>query len=95
MGAGSDAADQNAMSSSPVPPAQVADSLKKMARVVNNLVARADCVPFREPVDWKGLQLHDYPKIIKVHSLQVQGIIHLALTEMTPQPEADGSGHNK
>ena len=56
MGAGSDA-DQNAMASSPVPPAQVADALKKMARIVNNLIARADCVPFREPVDWKGLQV--------------------------------------
>jgi len=44
---------------------QVAESLRKMAKIINNLMARADCVPFREPVDWKGLQLHDYPKIIK------------------------------
>eukprot|EP00585_Thalassiosira_rotula_P013225 CAMPEP_0196130176 /NCGR_PEP_ID=MMETSP0910-20130528/641_1 /TAXON_ID=49265 /ORGANISM="Thalassiosira rotula, Strain GSO102" /LENGTH=323 /DNA_ID=CAMNT_0041389429 /DNA_START=89 /DNA_END=1057 /DNA_ORIENTATION=- len=43
---------------------EIADSLRKMNKVVNNLMARADCIPFREPVDWKGLQLYDYPKII-------------------------------
>ena len=36
---------------------ELADSLKKMGKIVNNLMARADCVPFREPVDWKGLQV--------------------------------------
>ena len=36
---------------------ELADSLKKMGKIVNNLMARADCAPFREPVDWKGLQV--------------------------------------
>lgn len=44
---------------------ELADSLRKMGKLVNNLMARADCVPFRERVDWKALQLYDYPKIIK------------------------------
>lgn len=43
---------------------ELADSLRKMGKLIKNLMARADCVPFREPVDWKGLQLYDYPKII-------------------------------
>mmetsp|Transcript_34621 Transcript_34621/g.73737 ORF Transcript_34621/g.73737 Transcript_34621/m.73737 type:complete len:314 (+) Transcript_34621:186-1127(+) len=43
---------------------ELADSLRKMGKIVGNLMARADCVPFREPVDWKGLGLYDYPKII-------------------------------
>lgn len=43
---------------------ELAESLKKMGKIVNNLMARADCIPFREPVDWKGLQLYDYPKMI-------------------------------
>ena len=38
---------------------ELADSLKKMGKIVNNLMARADCVPFREPVDWKGLQVSE------------------------------------
>lgn len=44
---------------------EIAESLRKMAKIVNNLSARADCEPFREPVDWKALELYDYPKIIK------------------------------
>mmetsp|Transcript_41425 Transcript_41425/g.86947 ORF Transcript_41425/g.86947 Transcript_41425/m.86947 type:complete len:326 (+) Transcript_41425:179-1156(+) len=43
---------------------ELVESLRKMGKVVNNLIARADCIPFREPVDWKGLGLYDYPKII-------------------------------
>ena len=39
---------------------ELADSLKKMGKIVNNLMARADCVPFREPVDWKGLQVRRF-----------------------------------
>lgn len=41
------------------------DSLKRMSKLVNFLLARHDCGPFREPVDWRGLELYDYPKIIK------------------------------
>ena len=36
---------------------ELANSLKKISKVVTNLMARADCEPFREPVDWKGLQV--------------------------------------
>ena len=36
---------------------EISQSLKKMNKIVNNLMARADCVPFREPVDWKGLEV--------------------------------------
>lgn len=41
------------------------DAFKKMMKLVNSLLQRQDCVPFREPVDWRGLELYDYPKIIK------------------------------
>ena len=46
-------------------PQEIAESLRKMAKIINNLSARADCEPFREPVDWKAVELYDYPKIIK------------------------------
>ena len=36
---------------------EISQSLKKINKIVNNLMARADCVPFREPVDWKGLEV--------------------------------------
>ncbi|KAG7337073.1 bromodomain containing protein [Nitzschia inconspicua] len=36
-----------------------------MTKIVNDFFKRSDCVPFREPVDWKGLGLYDYPQIIK------------------------------
>jgi hypothetical protein len=54
--------DQN---QSTVTPQEVSESLRRMAKLVNNLLARADSIPFREPVDWKGLELYDYPKVIK------------------------------
>ena len=41
------------------------DALRRMSKVVNTLMARADCSPFREPVDWREMELYDYPKIIK------------------------------
>ena len=41
------------------------EALRRMAKLVNSLLARGDCGPFREPVDWRGLELYDYPKIIK------------------------------
>jgi len=41
------------------------DALRRMSKLVNSLMSRADCGPFREPVDWRGLELYDYPKIIK------------------------------
>lgn len=41
------------------------EALRRMTKVVNSLLARGDSGPFREPVDWRGLELFDYPKIIK------------------------------
>lgn len=41
------------------------DALRRMSKVVNSTFSRADCGPFREPVDWRSLELYDYPKIIK------------------------------
>jgi len=41
------------------------DALRRLSKVVNSTFSRADCGPFREPVDWRGLELYDYPKIIK------------------------------
>jgi hypothetical protein len=38
-------------------------SLTKILTIVVSLFHPA--VPFREPVDWKGLGLYDYPQIIK------------------------------
>ena len=40
------------------------EPLKRMTKIVNSLLARQDCSPFREPVDWRGLELYDYPEII-------------------------------
>ena len=41
------------------------EALRRMTKLVNSLLARGDAQPFREPVDWRGLELYDYPKIIK------------------------------
>mmetsp|Transcript_7620 Transcript_7620/g.10948 ORF Transcript_7620/g.10948 Transcript_7620/m.10948 type:complete len:285 (-) Transcript_7620:159-1013(-) len=41
------------------------EALRRMTKFVNSLLSRSDCGPFREPVDWRGLELYDYPKIIK------------------------------
>mmetsp|Transcript_17917 Transcript_17917/g.25521 ORF Transcript_17917/g.25521 Transcript_17917/m.25521 type:complete len:267 (-) Transcript_17917:590-1390(-) len=41
------------------------EALRRMTKLVSSFMARADCAPFREPVDWRGLELWDYPKIIK------------------------------
>jgi hypothetical protein len=46
-------------------PQEVTESLRRMTKLINNLLARNDSIPFREPVDWKGLELYDYPKVIK------------------------------
>jgi hypothetical protein len=40
------------------------EGLRRMAKVVNYLLSRTDSGPFREPVDFRGLGLWDYPKII-------------------------------
>jgi hypothetical protein len=41
------------------------EALRRMSKLVITLLARNDAVPFAEPVDWRGLELWDYPKIIK------------------------------
>ena len=41
------------------------EGLRRMSKLVNSLLSRGDCGPFREPVDWRELGLFDYPKIIK------------------------------
>ncbi|CAM9904629.1 unnamed protein product, partial [Hapterophycus canaliculatus] len=37
----------------------------RKTQLINSLLASADSEAFREPVDWRGLGLHDYPTIIK------------------------------
>mmetsp|Transcript_6384 Transcript_6384/g.7912 ORF Transcript_6384/g.7912 Transcript_6384/m.7912 type:complete len:232 (+) Transcript_6384:50-745(+) len=40
------------------------EALGRMTKLVNYLISRADSGPFREPVDFRGLGLWDYPKVI-------------------------------
>jgi Bromodomain len=40
-------------------------ALVKMHEIVDGFLARPDSGPFREPVDWRGLELDDYPEIVK------------------------------
>ncbi|RYH18449.1 hypothetical protein EON65_27195 [archaeon] len=40
--------------------------LKTIHRIVCGFLSRPECFAFREPVDWKGLELWDYPKIVKI-----------------------------
>jgi hypothetical protein len=40
-------------------------ALKRMLKLTNSLLSRSDAAPFAEPVDWRGLELWNYPKIIK------------------------------
>jgi len=41
------------------------EAMRKMSKLINYLMSRQDSAPFREPVDWKNLELFDYPKIVK------------------------------
>jgi hypothetical protein len=41
------------------------EALRRVHKIVDSFVLRNDCVPFLEPVDWRGLELFDYPTIIK------------------------------
>jgi Bromodomain len=36
-----------------------------MEKIVTSLMARPDAAPFLEPVDWRGLELWDYPSVVK------------------------------
>ena len=40
------------------------EPLRRLLKIVNALIMRPDSGPFREPVDWRGLELYDYPEII-------------------------------
>lgn len=40
-------------------------ALRRMLKLTNSLLSRSDSTPFSEPVDWRGLELWDYPKIVK------------------------------
>ena len=46
------------------PAAGQEEPIKRITKIVNSLLANQDCAPFREPVDWRGLELFDYPQII-------------------------------
>lgn len=39
-------------------------ALIRMHSIVDKFLARPDSGPFREPVDWRGLELFDYPVLI-------------------------------
>jgi hypothetical protein len=41
------------------------EPLKKMGKIVNSFFKSPDAVPFLEPVDWRGLELYDYPEVVK------------------------------
>lgn len=43
----------------------VDEALVRMHEIVDIFLARPDSGPFREPVDWRGLELFDYPEIVK------------------------------
>ena len=45
-------------------PTQI-EPLKRLTKIVNSFLSRPDIGPFREPVDWRGLGLDDYPQIVK------------------------------
>jgi Bromodomain len=49
-----------------MPPAPGQDApLERMDKIVNAMLAHKDSGPFREPVDWRGLELHDYLDHVK------------------------------
>ena len=41
------------------------EALRRVSKIIDSFVLRNDCAPFLEPVDWRGLELYDYPTIIK------------------------------
>ncbi|KAG7346356.1 bromodomain containing protein [Nitzschia inconspicua] len=40
------------------------EPIKRITKIVDWLITRPDCAPFCEPVDWRGLELWDYPEVI-------------------------------
>lgn len=41
------------------------EDYSKMLNLLNQLEKEPNAAPFLEPVDWKALDLQDYPKIVK------------------------------
>lgn len=41
------------------------DALTRMTKIVNAIMAKPESAPFLEPVDWRGLELWDYPTVVK------------------------------
>jgi len=49
-----------------MPPAPGQDEpINRMVKIVNSFLAREDVAPFSEPVDWRGMELYDYPEVIE------------------------------
>ena len=40
-------------------------NMPEMYKIICSLLSRQESAVFREPVDWKGLGLNDYPEIVK------------------------------
>lgn len=41
------------------------EALRRTTKIVNSFLANEDLTPFREPVDWRGLELMDYTQVVK------------------------------
>ena len=44
--------------------ASAKEGFSEMLKIVCSMLSRNECMVFREPVDWKGLGLLDYPEIV-------------------------------
>jgi hypothetical protein len=49
----------------PPPHPKQVEPIKRMTKIVNAFLSRSDSTPFREAVDWRLLELDDYPEIVK------------------------------
>jgi Bromodomain len=45
--------------------ATIAEGLQQVEKIVSALLVRQDSTPFREPVDWRQMNLLDYPEKVK------------------------------
>lgn len=43
----------------------VKEGVSEMLKIVCTMLSRPECEAFRSPVDWKNLELFDYPEIVK------------------------------
>jgi len=41
------------------------EALRRTTKIVNSFLANEELTPFREPVDWRGLELMDYTQVVK------------------------------